>query len=189
MFIHQYHRAIAVLPSLEAIGQAVDQLVLSGFPLAQIFLLGKDRPQFRLGKESTTIIIRELLHQATLETVIGSGTNLRRGMLVGNMAGGMTGLLLGLGLITVPGINVLGSAIACLLSVTGITSLVGGILGAIVGRGFTTRQVKDYTAQVFQDNYLLVISGSAAEIFQAEHILYVRGVQTQIWGGREDFSC
>ncbi|MBF2029596.1 MAG: hypothetical protein IGS48_23020, partial [Oscillatoriales cyanobacterium C42_A2020_001] len=42
MAINQYSRAIAILPSLDAIGQAVDHLVFSGFPLAQIFLVGRD---------------------------------------------------------------------------------------------------------------------------------------------------
>lgn len=38
MALSQYSRAIAVFSSREAAGQAFDKLILSGFPLAKLFL-------------------------------------------------------------------------------------------------------------------------------------------------------
>lgn len=184
MAINRYSRTIAVLPSLEAIGQAVDQLVFSGFPLAQIFLVGRAVASSgsKLSRTDSTSL-RELLHQASLETITGSTTTLERGIIVGNFTGGVTGLLLGIGLLTLPGIGeaVLGSVLVYLLSTVGIGSVVGGSIGAIVGHGITRQLAKNYAIQVFQGNYLLVISGSEADIFRAEHILYVRGIQSQQW--------
>lgn len=185
MGINRCTRAIAVLPSLEAIGQAIDQLVLSGFPLAQIFLIGKDTRPFAWVRKDVldTVPIKELLHQATIDTVTGSSTTLKRGTLAGNFTGGVAGLLLCLGLLVVPGVGeaVLGSAIIYLFSTIGMGTLAGGAIGAWVGRGITAQQTKNYAAQVDQGNYLLIISGTETEIFRAEHILYVRGIQSQSW--------
>ena len=180
-----YCRTIAVLPSLEAIGQAVDQLVFSGFPLGQIFLVGQGH---LMGQSNQTPLqvtpIQELLHKANLETVTGSNTNLKRGIVVGNLTGGIAGLVTALGLLAIPGVGeaVLAYALLYLLSSIGIGSLTGGLLGAWVGRGITAQLLKNYAAQVFQGNYLLVVMGSDAEIFRAEHILYVRGIQSKSWG-------
>lgn len=183
--INQYSRTIAVLPNLEAIGQAVDQLVLSGFPLAQIFLVGQAAAISSHTKpvRAGVAALKELLHEATLETITGSTTTLERGIIVGNFTGGITGLLVGVGLLTIPGVaaTVLGSVFLYLLSIVGIGSLAGGAVGAIVGHGITRQLARNYAAQVFQGNYLLVISGSEADIFRAEHILYVRGTQPQQW--------
>lgn len=182
---NQYTRAIAVLPNLEAIGQAVDQLVLSGFPLAQIFLIGKDTRfahQRRLGYPEA-LPVKELLHEANLETVTGAVPSRRRGMLVGNFTGGVSGLLLGLGLLAVPGIGefIMGTVLLYLLSTVGAGTLAGGALGMFVSQNITERLAKSYMAQIAQGNYLLVVSGSEAEIFRAEQILYVRGIRPQQW--------
>ncbi len=185
MAINQYSRAIAILPSLEAIGQAVDQLVFSGFPLAQIFLVGKD-PQVTIREDANRIgkvSVKELLHEANLDTITGSTTTLKRGVMVGNLTGGITGLLVGIGLLTVPGVGeiVLASAFLYLLSTVGIGTLTGGALGALVGQGITERLAKSYTDQVAQGNYLLIVSGSESDIFRAEQILYIQGIQSHRW--------
>lgn len=181
---HQYTRAIAVLPSLEAIGQAVDQLVLAGFPLAQIFLIGHDtRGLKKLKGHAEKTLMKELLHEANLETVTGLAPNRRRGLLMGNFTGGITGLFVWVGLLIVPGVGevVLSAAALYLLSTIGVGTMAGGAIGVLVSQGITARRAKSYIAQVVQGNYLLVVSGSEAEIFRAEHILYVTGIQSQQW--------
>lgn len=186
MAINQYNRVIAVLPSLDAIGEAIDQLVFSGFPLGQIFLVGQDQAVTVAGelRPVRTVVIKELLHQANLDTVTGSSANLRRGVVVGNVTGGVAGLLLGLGLLVIPGVGelVLSALMAYLLSTIGVGTLTGGAVGAMVGQGITDRVARSYMDQIRQGNYLLVITGSDVEIFRAEHILYVRGIQPQNWG-------
>lgn len=183
MSIHQYNRVIAILSSLDAIGPAVDHLVLSGFPLSQIFLVGQDTRSFP--HHNTTCVeilpVKELLHEATIETVTNSTTNLQRGMRVGNFTGGVTGLLLGVGLLAVPGVGelVLAYIVAYLLSSLGIGTLTGGTIGALVGRGISRKTAKDYIAQALQGNYLLIVSGSEADIFRAEHLLYLQDMQSK----------
>ncbi|MBF2026860.1 MAG: signal transduction histidine kinase (STHK), LytS, partial [Oscillatoriales cyanobacterium C42_A2020_001] len=127
--------------------------------------------------------IKELLHEANLDTITGSTITLKRGVMVGNLTGGITGLLVGIGLLAVPGVGevVLGSAFLYLLSTVGVGTLTGGALGALVGQGITERLAKNYADQVIQGNYLLIVNGSESDIFRAEHILYVRGIQSHRW--------
>lgn len=204
MSVNQYSQALAVFPSLEAIGQAVDHLVFAGFPLGQIFLLGRDRacisqpliPQSHLPEPGpvphpatpaqttlTTVPIKELLHQSKLETITSAGATLKQGILVGNFTGGVAGLLVGLGLLLVPGVGeaVLGASLLYVLSTVGCGSLAGGTLGAWVGQGLSDRRAKRYLAQVQQGDYLLLVRGSNAEIFRAEHILYLNGIKPASW--------
>lgn len=181
---HSYTRAIAVLPTLDTVGQAVDQLVLSGFPLAQIFLVGKDtRTRRKQDHQSEPVPVKELLHEANLETVTGSTPSMQRGMVLGNVTGGVTGFVVGLGLLAVPGLGeiVVGATLLYVLSTVGVGTLAGGAVGAWVSREMVRRLAKNYMSQVGQGNYLLVVSGSEAEINRAEHILYRRGIQPQEW--------
>lgn len=180
---HQSSRVIAVLPSLDAIGQAVDHLVLSGFPLSQIFLVGQDTRSFP-DKRTTHLEIRpvrELLHEASLETVTNSRTTLRRSIRTGNFTGGITGLLLGVGLLAVPGVGeiMLAYIASYLLSSVGVGLLTGGAIGALVGQGISQQIAKSYAAQALQGNYLLVVSGSESDLFRAEHLLYLQGIRSK----------
>lgn len=183
MTIHQYSRVIAVLPSLDAIGQAVDHLVLSGFPLSQLFLVGQDNRGFPPKNKTCVEIlpVKELLHEAAIETVTNSTTNLRRGLMVGNVTGGLTGLLVGVGLLAVPGVGELFLAYvaAYLFSSLGLGTLTGCAVGALVGQGISHRTAKDYAAQALQGNYLLIVNGSESEVFRAEHLLYLQDIQSK----------
>jgi hypothetical protein len=176
-------QTIAIFPSLEAIGAAIDQLVLAGFPLAQIFLIGKDtRAAAHHGATGrTTAPAQELLHATSLETLTGVAMAQQRGAMMGNLTGGIVGLLAGLGTLVIPGIGemVAGSLFLYLLSTTGIGSLAGGTLGAYFSRKMTTRLVKNCMSQVYQGSYLLIVSGTKTEIFWAEQILFVGGIQLQ----------
>lgn len=182
---YQYTRVIAILPSLEAIGQAVDQLVIAGFPLAQIFLLGRDTRLLKPVevRHPEIVPIKELLHEANWETVTGAGSNLKRGIMVGNFTGGLGGLLLGIGLLAVPGVGqwVASTLILYLLTTATAGTVAGGALGMLVSQGITTRLAKNYLTQIVQGNYLLVVCGNQSELFRAEHILYVRGLSPQQW--------
>lgn len=185
MATHQSIRAIAIMPSLDAIGQAVDQLVLSGFPLAQIFLVGRDirslKPEQR--QLMSAVPVKELLHEANLHTMTQASSNRRRGMMIGNCTGGVAGLLMGVGLLAIPGIGEIvlgGSVVLYLLSLTGVGTVTGGALGAIISHGMARRLINNYLAQVLQGNYLLLVSGTEADIARAGHILYAQGHQKPI---------
>jgi hypothetical protein len=159
---HQ-REVIATFPSREAAGQALDRLIFSGFPLAQVFLLdrGLERPN---ASESPA---------PPFGTMTGTATGLKKGMVWGNLVGGTSGLLLGAGLIALPGVGqlMLSSAIAFVLLSGGICTAAGGLTGALIGLGFTSEQAKAHSQQVAEGRLLLVVEGTARDIERARYLL------------------
>ena len=158
-----HHRAvIGTFPSREAAGQALDQLILSGFPVAQVFLIGHDLKHTFSSDPSNSF-----------GTVIGTATGLKKGMILGNLVGGTTGLLLGAGLIALPGVGqlMLSSAIAFVLLSGGICTAAGGLTGALIGLGLTSEQAREYSQQVSRGSFLLVVEGTGQDIDRARHLL------------------
>jgi hypothetical protein len=160
----QHRQAIRLYSNRAVAGQALDQLVLSGFPIAQVFLLGESEHKD---------------HPANLPAppygrITGTATGLKKGLLMGNLAGGATGLLLGAGLIALPGVGqlVLSSAIAFVLLSGGICTAAGGVTGALIGLGLTSAQAKAYSQQIAGGSFLLIVEGTPQEIDRAEHLLH-----------------
>lgn len=87
--------------------------------------------------------------------------------------GGATGLLLGTGLIALPGVGqlMLSSAIAFVLISGGVCTVAGGLTGALIGLGLTSEQAKQYSQEVKNGNFLVVIEGTAPEIDRAQSLL------------------
>lgn len=160
----RHRRAIKTFSSREAAGQALDHLVLSGFPIAQIFLLG-------YGSSEASHLPKSPAEP--YGTVTGTATGLKKGFLVGNLAGGATGLLLGAGLIALPGVGalMLSSAIAFVLLSGGICTAAGGVIGALVGLGLTSEQAKIYSQQISSGSLLLIVEGTDPEIDRAKSLL------------------
>ena len=159
-----HHRAaIATFSSREAAGQALDQLVLSGFPVAQVFLIGHDLKR----SDSSSFPLN------ALGAVTGTAIGLKKGMILGNLVGGTTGLLLGVGLIALPGVGqlMLSSAIAFVLLSGGICTAAGGLAGSLIGLGLTSEQAKDYSQQVSEGSFLLVVEGTGETLDRARRLL------------------
>ncbi len=159
-----HHRAvIGTFPNREAAGVALDQLIFSGFPVAQVFLLGHDLENPNPSD----------LAAPSFGAITGTATGLKKGMLLGNLVGGTTGLLLGAGLIALPGVGqlMLSSAIAFVLLSGGICTAAGGLTGALIGLGLTSEQAKQYSLQVSKGSFLIVIEGTDHDINRARYLL------------------
>ena len=158
----QHRAVIGTFPSREVAGLALDQLILSGFPVAQVFLLGHDsKPQ------------NSWVPSHSFGAVTGTATGLKKGMILGNFVGGTTGLLLGVGLMALPGVGqlMLSSAIAFVLLSGGICTAAGGLTGALIGLGLTSEQAKKCGQQVSNGSFLIVVEGTEQNIDRARHLL------------------
>ena len=174
MILNQHRQAIAVFSTHTLAESAFDQLVLSGFPLSKLFLLGptaeaNSKPPETLTPEAAPMHMGD---------VTGTATGLKKGLVIGNVVGGTAGFLLGLGLLALPGMGqiVLTSAIALTLISTGACTAAGGMIGVLVGLGLTSEQAKVYAQQVTEGKSLLVVEGTTQEISRAEHILSANGI-------------
>lgn len=154
---------IGTFPSREAAGLALDHLVLSGFPLAQVFILDHSLEDVNSLK----------IPSSSLGTVTGTATGLKKGMILGNLVGGTTGLLLGAGLIALPGVGQLrlSSAIAFVVLSGGICTASGGLTGALIGLGLTSEQAKAYSQVVSRGSLLLAVEGTSHDIERARYLL------------------
>lgn len=176
--IGQQHGIIGVFPCLETAGQALDQLVFSGFPLAQLFLIGNRH--LPIDQFPGMPQVRDVLHQVPLCDLIknrGRFGQLMKGWIAGSIAGGL--LSLGLALLPGVGVAVLGAELSTLLLSGMVFAAAGGLLGAFVSLGITENQAKQYTTQISRGNYLLIVVGTRTDIFRAEHILHAKGIHQQ----------
>jgi hypothetical protein len=166
----QSNRAIAVFPNREAAGQALDKLVLSGFLLKKIFLIGK---QSASNDQSVdTEIISALVNQARIGAITETAY-LRKGLVIGKVSGGLVGLLLGLNILARLGVSqiALVPAVGFTLLCGGICTVAGRIVGALIGLRMTKKQARKYGERVVRGNYLLIVNGTKDDIKQAERIL------------------
>ncbi|MGA7934164.1 MAG: hypothetical protein WCA35_11505 [Kovacikia sp.] len=175
---NQSSRAIATFSRLEEAGQALDQLVISGFPLARVFLVGQDLSACEQnGKAVQLVQIGNSTHPGTM---FGTALGLTKGIIFGNIIGGTTGLLLGLGILALPGIGqiALSSAVIFTLMSGGVCTAAGGVIGALVGLGLSEKLARDYSEQISQGNYLLIVNSTKREIACAERILSAQRIRS-----------
>lgn len=163
--LSQRRQVIRQFSSREAAGEALDKLVLAGFPIAQLFLLGESW-------QETPSHVSHLPPDA-YGTVTGTASGLKKGLLLGNLAGGATGLLLGAGLIVLPGVGqlALSTAITFVLLSGGICTAAGGLTGALIGLGLTSEQAKTYHQQIARGCCLLIVEGTSQDIERAQRHL------------------
>lgn len=161
----QSRQVVKTFSSREVAGQVMYRLVLSGFPIAQVFLFGDG---IEVHSPASSVPPSNFYG-----TLMGTPLGLNKGMVVGNVAGGMTGLVLGAGLIALPGVGqlVLSSAIAFMLISGGICTAAGGLVGAMIGLGLTSEQAKAYSQQVAEGHVLLMVEGTAQDLDRARSLL------------------
>jgi hypothetical protein len=170
MLANNHRRAISIFSTREMAGQAIDRLMFSGFPLAQVFLVGKDEITTESQNGSQQ---QEMSPSASADAVTGTATGMQKGLVLGNLLGGVTGLVLGMGILALPGVGqiALSSAIAFTLLSGGICTAAGGVIGALIGLGLTSDEAKEYSKQIAQGNFLVIIEGTDKEILLAQRML------------------
>ncbi|MEA5509407.1 signal transduction histidine kinase (STHK), LytS [Crocosphaera sp. UHCC 0190] len=99
-----------------------------------------------------------------------------KGTVAGGAVGGLTGLLIGLGLVAIPGIGPImlagaaATAIATTISGTVIGAAAGTLAGGLVGLGIPADRAKIYSDRVSDGDYLVMVEGSEADIDLAKSI-------------------
>jgi hypothetical protein len=164
-------QVIHTFATRSAAGQAADHLILSGFPISRIFLVGQGYKVIA-SPESTPAALAIPVPGA----VTGTPTGLKRGMVMGNLIGGTTGLLLGMGLIALPGVGqlTLSAVIAFTLLSGGVCTAAGGLMGALIGLGLSTEQARAAEQQVADGRVLLLVEGTPRDIIHAHQLLQQR---------------
>jgi hypothetical protein len=106
----------------------------------------------------------------------------KSGAVAGTAVGGLTGLLVGLGALAIPGVGPVmlagaaATAIATAASGSAIGAAAGSLVGGLVGLGIPDDRANAYGDRVAQGDYLVMVEGSAAEVERAGSILTKSGI-------------
>lgn len=145
--------------------EGVEDLLAAGFEQQHITLMAYD-PH---GDYTSLLDKPEIAGDAGEETAAGAG--------IGALIGGIGGLLLGFGALTITGIGPIVAAgpIAAALLGAGTGATVGGLVGLLVESDVDEGQAQLYAEGVRRGGTLVVVQADAEEAQRAEQILERRG--------------
>jgi len=181
-------RAVGVFSSHEEVENALNELRDNGFDMNQVSVIAKHtedlNQRYRIGETQVQepTETREISHETRVETTrVEEGT--KTGIEAGGAIGGLTGLLIGLGTLAIPGIGPImlagaaATAIATTLAGGAIGAAVGGLIGGLVGLGIPEHRAQVYHDYVVDGDYLVIVDGTEAEILRAETIIKHTGMR------------
>lgn len=150
------YRAVSVFSNRSELRTALDALKDANFPREQISVVSKHTDDVTDNK---------------------AGEGAAAGAATGGALGGLGGLLVGLGVLALPGIGpvLVGGTLATALATTAaggaIGAAAGGLTGGLIGLGVPENDAKGYQDRVAAGDYLLVLEGSESQLRQARGIL------------------
>ncbi|QLE56321.1 general stress protein [Nostoc sp. TCL26-01] len=166
-------RAVGVFSHRRDAEQALHELKQSGFAMDRVSVIAQDTDR---NEEIAGTPVQERVGDKSDEGAkVGAAT--------GGALGGLGGLLVGLGILAIPGIGpiMLAGATATTLATTlagaGIGAVAGSLLGGLIGLGIPEERARAYEDRVRRGHYLVIVDGTDAEIAQAEAILRRRGIE------------
>jgi hypothetical protein len=180
--ILQQRRAVGIFPSYQATEIALSELKENGFLMNQVSVVGRDvNPYTEVtgAYKSNRLVDTGNLDSNEKEVPQTAA----KGSVAGGAVGGLTGLLIGLGIVAIPGVGPImlagaaATAIATTLSGTVIGAAAGSLAGGLVGLGIPADRAKIYSDRVSDGDYLVMVEGSEADIALARSILTRHGIQ------------
>lgn len=180
MAVSEHKRGIGVFPNREAAGVALGELRDSGFSMDSVSVVARDASHgdMMAGADMSNTVV-------DTNNPVGTkaGESATTGAIAGTALGGLTGLILSVGALTIPGVGpvVAGGALATALGSTlaggALGATGGGLLGGLIGSEIPVDQAKVYTDNLSQGAYLVMLDGTQDEIGRAEEILRRGGIQ------------
>lgn len=167
-----YKRAAGLYYSRDEAEAAVRDLKAAGYDMDRVSVIAKDAD--KVGG-----------HDSTRTEDVGNKADdgAATGALTGGALGGITGLLVGLGALAIPGIGPIllagaeATAIATTLAGGAIGAAAGGLIGALIGLGIPEEKAKIYSDRVGRGSFLVMVTGTAAEIDRVAAIMRRHGVE------------
>jgi uncharacterized protein (TIGR02271 family) len=176
MALTQTKRAIGTFPTRHEAEQALHELKRSGFPMEKVSVIA--RHSDRAEGTASTVVNEHVGNKAD--------DGAKAGVVSGGALGGLTGLLVGLGILAIPGIGPVmlagagATVLATALSGTMIGAAAGGLLGGLIGLGIPEKDAKLYSDRVSRGDYLVMVEGTDTDIHHAEQVLKRHTIQD--WG-------
>ena len=170
-----YRRIVGVFRTRDAAERAIDDFNAAGLDMERVSVVAKDADQVA-GVETGLDSEKETVGNHADD---GAMT----GALTGGAVGGIGGLLVGLGVLAIPGIGPIllagaeATAIATTLAGGAIGAAAGGLIGALVGLGIPEERARVYNDRVVKGHYLVMVNSNGKDVALAETILKRHGAE------------
>jgi len=168
-------RAVGTFSDYETTEIALQELKMTGFLMDRVSIVGRDVGSHTEVTGANTS--NQLVTVGDLDSHDNqSGETAQDGAIAGGSIGGFAGLLVGLGILAIPGVGPVmlagatATAIATMLSGGVIGTLAGGLAGSLVGLGIPEDRAHLYSDRVAKGEYLVMVEGSDSDINLAESI-------------------
>jgi hypothetical protein len=175
-------RAVGTFPSYNTAEIALQALQKRGFSMNLVSLIGLNINHHQESTGANTS--NQLSDLGNLNTEKSEDREAaKNGAIAGSAVGGITGLLVGLGAIAIPGVGPVmlagaaATAIASALSGTAIGAAAGSLTGGLVSMGVSTERAQTYSDRVTEGDYLVMVEGTAEDIAIAEFVLLEHDIQ------------
>ncbi len=168
MIDSQHRRAIGTFTCRQDAEHALDELNSAGLPIAQVLLIAKDAECDDLLSD---VGISACVQDITQERTATCAT------ITGGLLGAIGGCLMGLGLLSVPGVGLAvavgtsGAALVTTLAGAGIGAASCSLIEALSGCGIFEERTKVELERFSHYEYLVMVDGTDDEVYQAESIL------------------
>ena len=174
--MNKQYRAVGLFSSQRTTEIALRELIKKhGFPSERVSVVARDKHKGVLKLNS------ELNSEVAADDYKGS--RVTASSLTGGTLGGITGLLIGLGTLAIPGIGPIilagaaSTAIATTIAGSAIGAATGTLVGGLVGLGVPKEKAKAYRARVVDGGYLVIVEGTIDEIELADEVLTLNGME------------
>jgi hypothetical protein len=174
-------RAVGTFSSYEATEIALRELKNSDFLMDRVSVVGIDiNSHIEATGANTSDRLADVGNLDTNENE--AGETAKKGAVAGSTLGGLTGLLVGLGVIAIPGVGPVmlagaaATAIVTAISGSAIGAAAGSLAGGLMGLEIPEDRAKVYDDRVSQGDYLVVVEGSEADIALAGSIFSNHGI-------------
>jgi hypothetical protein len=168
-------RGVGTFASYETTEIALIELKNTGFLMDRVSVVGRDINSHT--EVTGSHLSNRLVNVGNLDTNENKAEETAKdGAIAGGTVGIFTGLLVGLGLVAIPGVGpvmlagAVATAIASTISGGVIGAAAGSLAGGLVGLGMSEDRAKVYSDRVAHGDYLVMVEGSEADLALAESI-------------------
>jgi len=168
------YRAVSVYSNSQDLRVALDKLHEANFPREQISVVSKHTDDVTDKTARGQSVIKGNSDKvSSTKADEGAAT----GAATGGALGGLGGLLVGLGILALPGVGpiiaggTLATALATAAAGGAIGATAGGLTGALVGLGIPENDAKQYNDRLIGGDYLLVLEGSESQLREVRSLI------------------
>ncbi|MED2981428.1 general stress protein [Bacillus thuringiensis] len=145
-------KIVGVFRTIDDAALVINELNDKGYSADNISAIAKDQKEIEHLEEKSG---EKVNHETAYKADIFSAT----GLVAGGVAGGLGGLLTGLGILAVSGMGPIVAAgpIAAAIGGAGIGGGAGSLIGAFIGLGIPEEHAKKYEEYIYDGNILILV--------------------------------